>query len=77
MITQGKTGYWFRSLKVRPGGGKREGGKHELNHGIKDEQGKLIMISEAFVFVYIYVYIFHLKKRSLLTYLWLCRIVFN
>lgn len=55
MITQGKTGYWFRSLKVRPGGGKREGGKHELNHGIKDEQGKLIMISEAFVFVYIYV----------------------
>lgn len=22
MMTQGKTGYWFRSLKVRPGGGR-------------------------------------------------------
>lgn len=76
MITQGKTGYWFRSLKVRPGGGKdvekREGGKDAINHGIKDEQDKLKMISEAFMFVYIS--IFHLKKKLTLTYLYLTNI---
>lgn len=57
MITHGKTGYWFRSLKVRPGGRKenekRESEEDYTQHGIKDSQHKLKIIPAIFVFVYI------------------------